>query len=138
MNAAPAKRRIVVIEDDADMAAMISKMLGRHGYETIIAADGVEAIPRVMAGDVQMIILDIMMPFFSGYWYCDVFKKNPATKGIPVLIISALDRKSDIEKGLKLGADAYMTKPFTEEKLIETFESIFARYQKGPAKRTKK
>lgn len=120
------------------MAAMISKMLGRHGYEVVIAADGVEAIPRVMAGDVGMIILDIMMPFFSGYWYCDVFKKNPATKEIPVLIISALDRKSDIEKGLRLGADAYMTKPFTEERLIATVESIFARHRKAPAKHGKK
>ncbi|MEJ2745006.1 MAG: response regulator [bacterium] len=126
MNATPAARRIVVIEDDVDMAAMISKMLGRHGHEVIIAADGVEAIPKVMAGDVHMIILDIMMPFFSGYWYCDVFKKNPSTRDIPVLIISALDRESDIEKGLKLGADAYMTKPFTEEKLVATIDSIFA------------
>lgn len=138
MNAAPAMRRIVVIEDDADMAAVISKMLGRHGCEVVIAADGVEAIPKVMTGNVQLIILDIMMPFFSGYWYCDVFKKNPATKDIPVLIISALDRKSDIEKGLKLGAEAYMTKPFTEDSLIATVESIFAKHQKAPAKRTKK
>jgi DNA-binding response OmpR family regulator len=130
MNAAPSTRRIVVIEDDADMAAMISKMLGRHGYEVIVAADGVEAIHNIMAGDVQMIIMDIMMPFFSGYWYCDAFKKNSATKEIPMLIISALDRKSDIEKGLKLGADAYMTKPFAEENLIATVDSIFARHGK--------
>lgn len=138
MDATPSTRRIVVIEDDADMAAMISEMLGRHGYEAAIAADGVEAIPKVMEGNVQLIILDIMMPYFSGYWYCDVFKKNPATKDIPVLIVSALDRKSDIAKGLKLGADAYMTKPFTEEDLVATIESIFAKRRKGPAKRGKK
>jgi len=131
-------RRIVVIEDDPDMAEIISKMLGRHGYETLIASDGVDAISKIMAGGVHMIILDIMMPFFSGYWYCDVFKRNPATKDIPVVIISALDRKSDIDKGLKLGADAYVTKPFTEEGLIGTIESIFARKQTLAKKRTKK
>ncbi len=120
-------RRIVIIEDDPDMAEIISKMLGRHGHETVIASDGVDAISKIMPGGVHMIILDIIMPFFSGYWYCDVFKKNPATKEIPVVIISVLDRKIDVDKGLNLGADAYVTKPFTEERLIGTIESIFAR-----------
>jgi DNA-binding response OmpR family regulator len=131
-------RKIVVIEDDADVAEMILKMLERHGYGALVAPDGVAAISMIMAGDIHMIILDIMMPFFSGYWYCDVFKKNPATKEIPVVIISALDKKSDIEKGLKLGADAYVTKPFTEEGLIGTIDSIFAGKQKRVRKRTKK
>lgn len=131
-------RRIVVIEDDADEAEMISKMLGRRGYEALIAPDGVAAISMIMTGEIHMIILDIMMPFFSGYWYCDVFKKNPATKEIPVVIISALDKKSDIEKGLNLGADAYVTKPFTEERLIGTIDSIFAGKQKRAKTRAKK
>jgi DNA-binding response OmpR family regulator len=131
-------RRIVVIEDDSDVAEMISKMLGRHGYVALVACDGVDAISKIMGGDIHMIILDIMMPFFSGYWYCDVFKRNPATKEIPVVIISALDKNSDIEKGLKLGADAYVTKPFTEEGLMQTIESVFARKQKRAKERTKK
>ena len=131
-------RRIVIIEDDSDVAEMISKMLGRHGYEALVAYDGVEAISKIMAGDIHMILLDIMMPFFSGYWYCDVFKRNPATKEIPVVIISALDKNSDIEKGLKLGADAYVTKPFTEEGLMHTIGSVFARKQKRIKKRAKK
>jgi len=129
-------RKIVIIEDDKDVAEMVSKMLGRHGYEALVAYDGVEAISKIMAGDIHMIILDIMMPFFSGYWYCDVFKRNPATKEIPVVIISALDKNSDIEKGLQLGADAYVTKPFTEEGLMHTIESVFARKQKRAKKRT--
>lgn len=146
MNAEPeTKKHIVVIEDDADVAELISKILDRHGYEPIIAYDGVEAIPKIMGGGIDMIILDIMMPFFSGYWYCDVFKKNPATRNIPVIIISALDKKSDIEKGMKLGAEAYVTKPFTEEGLLQTVDSIIkkagsrsrgkARRKRGPKKK---
>lgn len=135
--APPVKRRILVIEDDAHVAELIAKIIDRHGHEAVTAADGVEAISKVMASPVHMIILDIMMPFFSGYWYCDVFKKNPATRDIPVVIISALDKKSDIEKGLKLGADAYVTKPFTEEGLMATIDSILAKKTKG-AKRQKK
>lgn len=136
MTSTPAamKRRILVIEDDAHVAEMIAKIVERHGHEAVTASDGVEAISKVMASPTHMIILDIMMPFFSGYWYCDVFKKNPATKEIPVVIISALDKKSDIEKGLKLGADAYVTKPFTEEGLMATLESIFAKKAKAGKK----
>jgi len=129
---------ILVIEDDAQVGEMIEGMLRRHGYGAVVVHDGVEAISSLRGSPADMIILDIMMPFFSGYWYCDVFKKNPATKHIPVIIVSALDKKKDIEKGLKLGADAYLTKPFDEEKLIGTIESILSRKGKAGGKRGKK
>ena len=121
------RRKILVTEDDARVAEMISGILERRGYEAEIARDGVEAVTKLMAGDTDLIILDIMMPFFSGYWFCNIFKKNPATKHIPVVIVSALNKESDVEKGMKLGADAYVTKPFTEEELIEAIEAVFAR-----------
>lgn len=129
------KKRILITEDDTHVAKMISYMLARHGYEGIIAADGVEAVSRLMKRDISLIILDIMMPFFSGYWFCNIFKRNPATKKIPVVIVSALDKRSDIEKGLKLGADAYVTKPFTEEELIGVVESVLSK--KGTSQRNK-
>ena len=72
-----------------------------------------------------MIILDIMMPFFSGYWFCNIFKGHPATKNIPVVIVSALNKRSDIEKGMRLGADAYVTKPFEEEEFVDVVKSVF-------------
>lgn len=128
------KGRILVIEDDAHVAEMIAKIVERHGYDAVTASDGVEAIPKVLSSPTRMIILDIMMPFFSGYWYCDVFKKNPATREIPVVIISALDKKVDIEKGLKLGVDAYVTKPFTEEGLVATIESVLLKKAGGGRK----
>jgi CheY-like chemotaxis protein len=110
-------------------------MLERQGYEVEIAADGVEAVSRLMSGDTHMIILDIMMPFFSGYWFCNIFKKNPATKDIPVVIVSALNKKSDVEKGLKLGADAYVRKPFTEKELTDVIRSVFEKYDKAKRKK---
>ena len=106
-------QRIVITEDDADMAKLISNMLKGHGYDTSIASDGIEAVSKLMAGNVDMLILDIMMPFFSGYWFCNTFKKHPKLKDIPIIIVSALNNRSDIEKGMALGADAYITKPFT-------------------------
>ncbi|MDD5557294.1 MAG: response regulator [bacterium] len=122
---ASAGRTVLVVEDDAQVADMVAEMLARHGYAAVLARDGVEAVSRTIDGGVDLILLDIMMPFFSGYWYCDIFKKNPATRDIPVIIISALDRRSDIEKGLRLGAAAYLTKPFTEDTLIDAVRSVF-------------
>lgn len=120
------KRRILVTEDDEHVAEMISGILVRHGYEVDVARDGVEAVTKLMSGGIEMIILDIMMPFFSGYWFCNIFKNNPATKHIPVVIVSALNKESDVEKGLKLGADAYVKKPFIEEDLISAVEKVFS------------
>lgn len=131
-------RRVLVIEDDVQMAQMIAAMLMHHGYESLIASDGVEAVSKLMGNVIHLILLDIMMPFFSGYWFCDVFKKNPVTQHIPVVIVSALDKPSDVEKGLKLGADAYVTKPFTEETLIRAIDSIFAKTGAKAAKKTKR
>jgi len=122
---ATAKRgKILVIEDDIHVADMISMVLQKNGFDSLIACDGVEAVSKLIGGDIHLILLDIMMPFFSGYWFCDVFKRNPITANIPVVIVSALDTQGDIEKALKLGADGYVTKPFTEEGLIREIESV--------------
>jgi CheY-like chemotaxis protein len=118
-------QRILITEDDAEMAKLISRMLEASGYSTVIANDGVEAVSRLMGGNIDLIILDIMMPFFSGYWFCNIFKGHPATKNIPVVIVSALNKRSDIEKGMRLGADAYVTKPFEEGEFVDVVKSVF-------------
>ena len=129
-------QRIVITEDDADMAKLISNMLKGHGYDTSIASDGIEAVSKLMAGNVDMLILDIMMPFFSGYWFCNIFKKHPKLKDIPIIIVSALNNRSDIEKGMALGADAYITKPFTEEELTDAVKTVFKKSGKGKKKKS--
>jgi CheY-like chemotaxis protein len=118
-------QRILITEDDVEMAKLISRMLEASGYSTVIANDGVEAVSKLMGGNIDLIILDIMMPFFSGYWFCNIFKGHPATKNIPVVIVSALNKRSDIEKGMRLGADAYVTKPFEEEEFVDVVKSVF-------------
>jgi CheY-like chemotaxis protein len=118
-------QRILITKDDVEMAKLISRMLEASGYSTVIANDGVEAVSKLMGGNIDLIILDIMMPFFSGYWFCNIFKGHPATKNIPVVIVSALNKRSDIEKGMRLGADAYVTKPFEEGEFVDVVKSVF-------------
>ncbi|MCX6355729.1 MAG: response regulator [Candidatus Aureabacteria bacterium] len=139
LSSAAKRDKILVIEDDSQVADMISMMLQKKGFDSLVASDGVEAVSKLMSGDIRLILLDIMMPFFSGYWFCDVFKRNPITANIPVVIVSALDTQGDIEKALKLGADGYVTKPFTEEGLMREIKSVLEkRGERAKKKRSRK
>jgi len=119
------KKRILVTDDDKDVAAFVKSALEMEGHEVICVEDGVTAVEILQKQHIDLIILDIMMPIFSGYWFCDVFKKNPMTKDIPVIFISALSSEEDIKRGMELGASAYLTKPFKIKRLIETVSSFF-------------
>lgn len=119
------KKTILLTEDDRDIGTLIKSALEGEGYEVIWAEDGVRAVEIVHQQQVDLILLDIMMPVFSGYWFCDVFKKNPQTKDIPVVFISALNSENDIKRGMELGASAYLTKPFKIKQLFDTVASFF-------------
>jgi len=117
-------KTILVTEDDKDIAGFVRSALELEGYEVVWVEDGVAAVDVLQHRKIDLIILDIMMPVFSGYWFCDVFKKNPNTKDIPVIFTSALTGENDIKRGLDLGASAYLTKPFKIRALIDTVKSL--------------
>lgn len=118
-------RTILLTEDDKDVAKLTTTALQNAGYTVIWAPDGIKAVEILQNNRIDLIILDVMMPVFSGYWFCDVFKKNPDTKDIPVIFLSALSSEEDIKRGLELGASAYLTKPFKVKRLIDTVASFF-------------
>lgn len=118
-------RTILLTEDDKDVAKLTTTALQNAGYTVIWAPDGIKAVEILQNNRIDLIILDVMMPVFSGYWFCDVFKRNPDTKDIPVIFLSALSSEEDIKRGLELGASAYLTKPFKVKRLIDTVASFF-------------
>ncbi len=117
-------KKILIIDDDVDMASMMGEILSTHNFEVILAHDGIRAIEKSNKEKVDLILLDIRMPFFSGFWFCDAFKQKPETKDIPVVIVSALSNPEDIEKAYRLGAAGYLTKPFKANALLEVVEKI--------------
>ena len=118
-------KTILVTEDDKDVAKLITTALQGGGYDIIWAQNGIQAVEILQAQHIDLIVLDVMMPVFSGYWFCDVFKKNPDTKDIPIIFLSALSTEDDIKRGLELGASAYLTKPFKIKRLLDTVGSFF-------------
>jgi len=104
----------------------MGEILSTRNYEIVLAHDGIRAIEKSNKEKVDLILLDIRMPFFSGFWFCDAFKQKPETKDIPVVIVSALSNPEDIEKAYRLGAAGYLTKPFKAAELIGVVEKIAA------------
>ena len=117
-------RKILIIDDDVEMANMMGEILSNRNFEVILAHDGIRAIEKSNKEKIDLILLDIRMPFFSGFWFCDAFKQKPETKDIPVVIVSALSNPEDIDKAYRLGAAAYLTKPFKSHELINVVEKI--------------
>ena len=119
-------RRIILIVDDEEV---IRKFLRIHltewGYEVREAADGEQAIEQLEKGDFDLLICDILMPKKDGWQVLKEMKSNPRTKNIPVIILTAKDEDHDMFKGYALGANYYMTKPFTKAQLLYGLKLMF-------------
>ena len=120
-------KKILIIDDDIEMAEIMGEMLKKRNHEVILAHDGLRAIEKSNQEKIDLILLDIRMPFFSGFWFCDAFKQRPQTKNIPVVVVSALTEREDIEKAYSVGASAYLKKPFQAKELLEVVDKLIAR-----------
>ncbi len=116
-----AAKRILIVDDDIEMTHLMRDILQREedAYEMVLAHDGIQAIEKSKNEKVDLILLDIRMPFFSGYWFCDAFKQRPETKNIPIVIVSALLDEEGIRKAYDAGAAACLKKPFQPPELAE-------------------
>lgn len=122
-----AKKTVFIVEDEEDIIELISFNLKREGYAVKVAMDGddaIEDIPRVMP---DIVLLDLMLPGVDGLEVCRNLKRNPQTEGIPIVMVTAKGEESDIVSGLELGADDYITKPFSMKILIARIRSVMRR-----------
>ena len=119
-----AKGRILVVDDEIYIVHILDFSLGMEGYEVLTALDGEQALEKARAEKPDLIVLDIMMPKLDGYETCKALKSNPETKDIPVILLSAKGRNVDQKVGFEVGADDYITKPFSPRKLVERINAI--------------
>jgi len=116
---------ILVVDDDREIANAIEKLLTFEGYKVIKAYNGLEALDALVANDIQLILLDIMMPKLDGL---STTLKIREKKNIPIIILSAKSEDSDKILGLSMGADDYVTKPFNPQELVARVKSQLRRY----------
>lgn len=119
--------KILIIEDDRDIVEMLKYNLEGEGYEIITAFNGKDGIDQASKQKPDLIILDIMLPVIDGFEVCKILKKNNATVHIPIIILSAKSQETDKIVGLELGADDYITKPFSPRELIARIRAILRR-----------
>ena len=127
--AAKAPARILVVEDERDIAALIAYHLAKEGYRVRTAEDGSEALQAVSAERPDLIVLDLMLPGFSGDEVLTELRRRPELIDVPVVILTARREESDRIKGLELGADDYLTKPFSPRELVLRVAAVLRRAQ---------
>ena len=121
------KRKILIIEDDRDIVEMLEYNLQEEGYETISALNGEKGIALAGKEQPDLIILDIMLPVMDGFEVCRNLKNDEKVAHIPIIILSAKSQETDKVVGLELGADDYVTKPFSPRELIARTRAILRR-----------
>ncbi len=120
-------KKILVVDDEKDLIDLISYNLQRHGYDVIAARDGLEAIDRAAGEAPDLILLDLMLPGIDGTEVTRRLKAEPKTAGIPLIMLTAKGEETDIVVGLTLGADDYITKPFSMKVLLARVSSVLRR-----------
>ena len=120
------KQHILTIDDNADIRDLIAFILRRENYEVSTASNGLEGVEAIKATKPDLIILDVVMPEFSGYDVLDAVRsdKNSKVRNIPVLMITSKSTTEDIDQALELGATSYIIKPFRPAKLIVKVHSL--------------
>jgi two-component system alkaline phosphatase synthesis response regulator PhoP len=118
------KGRILVVDDEIYIVHILDFSLGMEGYEVITALDGEQALEKLNSERPDLIVLDIMMPKLDGYEVCKAIKSDPETRHIPVILLSAKGRNVDQKLGFDVGADDYITKPFSPRKLVERINQL--------------
>ena len=116
--------RIVIADDEPNLVIPIEYMLKREGFEVTVARDGQEALEAIARVHPQLVLLDVMMPRKSGFDVCQVVRADEANRDIRILLLTARGRDNDVAKGLALGADAYVIKPFSPKELLRTVHEL--------------
>ena len=130
------RARILVVEDDPDIRELLSYTLGKEGYEVIAAASGEEGLRAAAAGRVDLAILDVMLPGMDGLQLLRKLKSGESTRGFPVLMASARGEDADVVAGLELGAEDYVTKPFSPRVLVARVRTALRRPEARDGERT--
>lgn len=121
------KPKILVVDDEPDVIDLLAMNLKSAGYAVLIAEDGATALDKARSESPDLIILDLMLPQMPGLEVCKALKSEPSTKRIPIIVLSAKSEEVDKIVGLELGADDYVTKPFSPREVVLRVKSVLSR-----------
>jgi two-component system, OmpR family, alkaline phosphatase synthesis response regulator PhoP len=122
-----AKEKIIVVDDEEDILELVRYNLAKEGYRVSCVLSGEQALSRIKEQIPDLVLLDLMLPGLDGLDVCRSIKNNPATAQIPIIMLTAKGEEADIVTGLELGADDYVTKPFSPRVLLARIKTVLRR-----------
>ena len=128
------KPKILVVDDEPDAVELVEFNLKANGYDVVTAADGEEALEKARAVIPDLIVLDLMLPEVDGTEVCKILRRDPRTQAIPIIMLTAKAAEIDRVLGLELGADDYVTKPFSPRELVLRVKKLLRNLSSGEEK----
>ena len=116
--------KVMIVDDDPSIVVALEFLMEQNGYDVQVARSGEEAIESIPKFQPDLILLDIMLPGIDGYEVCEILRLKPEWRNIRVVFLTAKGSEEDIARGLVLGADAYIVKPFTNQKVVDTVNGL--------------
>ncbi len=132
MMAATAGKKILVVEDERDIAQLVQHYLQKEGFQSVSAMSGIEALKKIKEEKPDLIVLDLMLPEMDGLDVCKRVRSTPDTAMLPIIMLTAKAEESDTIVGLELGADDYVTKPFSPKALVSRVKALLRRIDRIP------
>jgi len=117
-------KEILIVDDEPSIVVPIQFLMEQQGYSVLVAENGEDALDVIYKYKPDLILLDIMLPRIDGYEVCEIVRLNPEYRGIKIIFLTAKGREVEIAKGLSLGADAYITKPFSNTELVAKVQEL--------------
>ena len=119
--------RVLVVEDDPDIAMLLARSLARAGFAVDQISSGADVLPTLRRGQPDLLLLDLMLPGLDGLEICRALRADPSTAALPIIMLTARAEESDRIVGLELGADDYITKPFSPSELVARIRAVMRR-----------
>ena len=119
-------RKVLIADDEKNIVISLEFLLKREGFEVLVAAEGEAALQMVAEHHPDLVLLDVMMPKRNGYEVCQRMRERPDWRGIKIVMLSAKGRDVEVSKGVSLGADLYVTKPFSNAELVAKINALLA------------
>ncbi len=125
-------KHILVVDDEADLVELVSYNLRKEGFAVDSASDGETALTKIRKGGYDLVVLDLMLPGIQGIELCRMLRNEPETAGLPIIMLTAKGEEVDRILGLEMGADDYMTKPFSPRELLARVRAVLRRLKGKP------
>jgi DNA-binding response OmpR family regulator len=117
-------KKILIADDEPNIVISLEFLMKKEGFDVAVAVDGEEALAKVASFKPDLILLDVMMPKKSGFEVCESLRADPGNADLRIVMLTAKGRDTEVAKGLAIGADAYVTKPFSTKDLVVKVKSI--------------